>query len=198
MVWDELARDAEEANKKDRDRWIGVYIGILAVLLAVCSTGGSNASKDATLKNIEASNMWAFFQAKNVRRTSYQLAADDLELSLTANPAMPAEARTAIEGKVKSYRETVRRYTTDPEKKEGLDELFVRAKELEKERDIAMQKDPYFDYGEAFLQIAIVLASIALITGGSWLLVGSAFLGVLGTFLTFNGFTLMFAVPYIG
>src|ERR1044072_7100653 len=68
VVWDELGRDAEEANQRERDRWTGVYIGILAVILAICSMGGGNAAKDATLQNIEAANTWSFFQAKNLRR----------------------------------------------------------------------------------------------------------------------------------
>ena len=68
----------------DRSKWIGIYVGILAMLLAICTMGGGNATKDATRANIEASNTWAFFQAKNTRRTTLTIAADDLELSLAA------------------------------------------------------------------------------------------------------------------
>ena len=39
-----------------------------------------------------------------------------------------------------------------------------------------MRKDPYFDYGQALLQIAIVLASVSIITGGTSLLVLSGIL----------------------
>ena len=80
MVWDELGRAADEANQRDRDRWIGVYIGVLAVILAICSMGGGNAAKDATLKNIEATNTWAFFQAKNLRRQALRLQVEQLEI----------------------------------------------------------------------------------------------------------------------
>lgn len=52
MAWDDLGRQAQDENRKDRDRLIGVYIGVLAVMLAVCGMGGGNASKDATLKKI--------------------------------------------------------------------------------------------------------------------------------------------------
>ena len=61
-VMERMGSDSEARNK-----WVGVYIGILAVLLAVCGMGGGNAAKDATRANIEASNTWAFFQAKNIR-----------------------------------------------------------------------------------------------------------------------------------
>ena len=73
MAWDELGRMAEEDNNRDRERWIGVWIGALAVILAICSMGGNNAGKDATLKNIEAANTWAFFQAKNMRRQAVRM-----------------------------------------------------------------------------------------------------------------------------
>ncbi len=56
VVWDELGRDAEDENRRYHDRLIAVYIGVLAVILAICSMGGGNAAKDATLKNIEVTN----------------------------------------------------------------------------------------------------------------------------------------------
>jgi hypothetical protein len=61
-----------------------------------------------------------------------------------------------------------------------------------------MRKDPYFDYGQALLQIAIVLASVAIITGGLILLVLSGILAVAGTLITLNGFALFATLPFIG
>jgi hypothetical protein len=198
VVWDELGRDAGEDNQRDRDRWIGVYIGILAVFLAVCSMGGGNAAKNATIKNIEATNVWGFFQAKNMRRHVLRLEVDELELTVLSNPALSPEARGAIEAKIADYKKTDAELTSNPKTNEGLDELFTRGKALEAERDKAMSQDPYFDYGEAFLQIAIVLAGVALISTGSMLLVGSAIMGILGTLMTINGFTLLWNIPFIG
>ena len=60
-------------TKDERNKWVGVYIGVLAVLLAICNVGGANATKDATHSNIAAANTWAFFQAKNIRRNSLGL-----------------------------------------------------------------------------------------------------------------------------
>jgi Domain of unknown function (DUF4337) len=189
---------AEVDQTKARERWIGVYIGILAVLLAVCATGGGNASKDATLKNIEAANTWAFFQAKNMRRHVLRTQIDEFEVLLLSQPGMPETARSAIEAKIKQYKDQDKQLTSDPKTGEGLDELFVKGTRLQAERDIAMQRDPYFDYGQAFLQIAIVLASIAIISGGDLLLFGSALLGLLGLVTTVNGFTLAVQLPFIG
>ncbi len=198
MVWDELGRDASEDNQRDRDRWIGVYIGVLAVILAICSMGGGNASKEATLKNIEATNVWGFFQAKNMRRHVLRLEVDELELTVLSNTNLTPEARTAVEAKIADYKKLDTELTSNPKTNEGLDELFTRGKALEAERDTAMRQDPYFDYGEALLQIAIVLGGVALISTGSMLLIGSAIMGVLGTLMTINGFTLFLNIPFIG
>jgi hypothetical protein len=167
------------------------------VLLAICALGGGNATKDATKGNIDATNNWAFFQAKNMRRTSYILAADALEADLASNPSMPPEARNLIQERIKSYREQIQKLTTDPERKEGLDELYEKGKLLEQARDLALQKDPYFDWGQALLQIAIVLASIAIVAGGDFLLMISAGLGLVGVLLTANGFLLIFKLPFL-
>lgn len=203
MVWDELSHDAKSENVRDRDRWIGVYIGVLAVLLAICAMGGGNAAKDATLKNIEAANTWAFFQAKNMRRHVLRVEADDLGLRLKAEPNLTADGRAAIEAKIAEYKKqdellTVGDTSKPVEQREGLDQLFEKGKRLEAERDVAMRKDPYFDYGEALLQIAIVLASIAIITKGSLLLIISGGLALCGAVLTLNGFTLAITIPGLG
>ncbi len=189
--------DAFMGDDKSREKRIGVYIGLLAVMLAIVSTGGGNATKDATLRNIEATNLWSFFQAKNLRRASYQLATDELELMLKLMPAAPAEARAATEAKIKSYRDQIARLTSDKERNEGLDELFARAKAVEIQRDLAMRRDPYFDLSQAFIQIAIVLASVAIISSGNMLLMGSLGLAILGTLLGVNGFALLVPIPFV-
>ena len=198
MGWDELTRDAEDQNQRDKDRLIGVYIAILAVILALCTMGGGNAAKEATLKNIEASNLWAFFQAKNLRRQALRLQIDQLEIMRDGDPNLPAATRAAIEAKITDYKAQDALLTSDKARNEGLDELFVRAKALEVERDTAMERDPYFDYGEAFLQIAIVLAGVAIISGGSAVLVSSLVVAALGALMTLNGFTLLVPMPFIG
>jgi hypothetical protein len=191
------AQGSDKDGKDDRSRWVGVYIGVLAVLLAICNVGGANATKDATHSNIAAANTWAFFQAKNIRRNAIGLAADDLELMLAAQPAMPDDVKKRFEEKIKAYRAQYQAFTTDPAKQEGLDELFVKGKLLEMERDVALRKDPYFDWSQALLQIAIVLASVHLIIGNAWLLGLSGALGALGTLLMLNGFTLVVRLPFL-
>jgi hypothetical protein len=188
---DRLGDTASESNK-----WVGVYIGILAVVLAICNVGGANAAKDATRAHIEASNTWAFYQAKTIRRTAFTLAANELEMSIARDPGMSAPARKAVEDKIASYRAEIGRLKSDPE--DGTDQLQVKGKTLEAERDVALRRDPYFDWSQAFLQIAIVLASVHLIIGNPMLMILSRSLAALGVLLMLNGFTLALRLPILG
>jgi Domain of unknown function (DUF4337) len=195
MAWEELGHDADRENMRTRDKLIGVYVGILAVVLAICSLGGSNAQQDATQQNIAASNVWSFFQAKNARRQALRLHADEFDAMLKTAPSMPDDAKKEIEAKIADYKVQDKQLTSGPEHGEGLDDLFAKGKALEAARDLASKRGPYFDYGQALLQIAIVLASVALISGGNLLLYVSFVLGALGAVLTAGGFTLAFPLP---
>src|SRR6185503_9106122 len=170
---------------------------ILAVLLAITGMGGSNSMKDMINANVEVTNYWSFFQAKNIRQTEFRLAADRLEVDLALNPNLPEAAKKQIEDKIKRYKETAARYESDPKEGDGKKELMAKAKSLEADRAKAQRKDPYFDFAEALIQIAIVLASVTIITGAMPLLVGSIGVGVLGTLLMLNGFMLWIKVGFL-
>ena len=94
MAFKDLA-EAIDSDKTGRDRLIAVYIGVLAVLLAVCGVGGGNAMKDATARNIEAANTWAFFQAKNIRRHELRLQIAEFEVMLASQPELSAAGARA-------------------------------------------------------------------------------------------------------
>jgi Domain of unknown function (DUF4337) len=178
-----IIRDQLQVDKEFRDRWTGVFIGILAFFMAICAMEGNNATKDANRLNIEANNSWNFFQAKNLRRQVVRMQVDQLELDLLANPNMPDAARAAYRKKIDDYKALEISLTSDKAKQEGMDELFAKGKALEAERDLAFKRDPYFDWAQTCLQIAIVLASVCLITGTLWLLYISASLGIIGVIL---------------
>ena len=189
--------DQEKAHNRFRQR-AAVTIAILAMLLAITGLGGANASKEAIINGVLASNSFNFFQAKNVRQTSFALAADQLELAWANDPALPAEAKAALKAKAEAYRKTVARYESEPETNEGKKELLARAKEHEAKRDHALRQDPYFDYSEAMLQIAIVLISVAIVADVVWLAFVGGALGLLGTFLMLDGFFLFLEIPGLG
>jgi hypothetical protein len=176
-------------------RRAAIAIAICAMLLAITGLGGQNATKDALNNNILASNYFNFFQAKNMRQTAFILAADEFELAWANDPQLSAEARSALRRKLDDYRRTAARYESEPETGEGKKELIVKAREHEAKRDHALKQDPYFDYAEALLQIAIVLISVAIVAEQVWLAFLGGGLGVVGALLMVNGFLLLVEVP---
>lgn len=199
MKADEAAEmmDAEKPKDTFKQR-AAVAIAFFAMMLAITGLGGNNATKEALNSNIMASNYWNFFQAKNMRQTSFVLAADQLELRLAQNdPALSPEAQAEIKKKADAYRKTIARYDSEPDTREGKKELIQRAKEYEAARDHALKQDPYFDYAEALLQIAIVLISVAIIADLVWLAFFGGAIGIIGSLLMINGYTLWVSVPFL-
>ena len=127
-------------------RWAAIYLGIVAMLLAISSLGGGKATKEMLAYNIRVSDTYAFAQAKYLRETAYELAADQLETSLAAEPAMPDAAKTLLTASVEKYRKQAARYASDPSTNEGRKELLAKAKELEAARDHAEAQDPNFQF----------------------------------------------------
>jgi hypothetical protein len=188
--------DQEKENDRFKQR-AAVSIAILAMLLAITGLGGANAGKEATNNNIYAANHYAFYQAKNIRQTDYNLAADAIELAFLQDGSLNAEARTALKAKAEAYRKTAARYESEPETQEGKKELMVLAKDYESKRDHALKQDPYFDYAEALLQIAIVLISVSIVATLPWLAIVGAIVGAAGGLLMVNGYTLAVEIPFL-
>lgn len=190
--------DANVDDATPHTKRISIFVGVLAVLLAFCSLGGGNTTKDANVANISATNTWAFFQAKNIRRNELNIAADALRLTLASQPQLLEADRKAIREKIAEYEATAKKFTSDPVSQEGLDELFKKGKALEATRDAALRKDPYFDWAGALLQIAVVLASVSLVAGSRLLIRMSAIFAAIGTLLLIDGFTLVVSIPFLG
>ncbi len=196
------ANDASEFMDKDKesDRFkqrAAMMIAILAMALAICGLGGSNAGKEALNNNVYASNYFSFYQAKNLRQAAISLAADEIELAWLADSNLPEESKAALRAKVDLYKKTIARYESEPATGEGKKELLAKAKDYEAKRDVALKQDPYFDYAEALLQIAIVLVSVAIIANLVWLAWLGGALGLVGVLLTINGFLLLVEIPFL-
>lgn len=174
------APDVTEENQPTSkiNKRIALLIGILALLLAFSEIGGKNAEQDALAKNIEASNLWAFFQAKTIRGTTLRTAADAMEVEL-AGASDPA-VRERLQKRIDGWKATIARYESEPETNEGRKELIVRAKAAEAKRDISSARDDKYDIVSGLLQIAIVVSSAAIITGVALLAWTGVGLGVLG------------------
>lgn len=195
---EQIAEARESADEKFKNR-AALTIAFMAMLLAITSLGGGNAAEDMANHNIHASDTWAFYQAKSIRQTSLKIAADGLEADLRANPNMPADARDFIQKKMDEYRSTAARYEDEPDsedpsnplKGEGRKQLTARAKDFESQRERASKQDPNFDFAEALFQIAIVLASVAILAGSRLVLRISLVVGVAATLLMLNGYFLL-------
>ena len=157
----EQADHAKEAASENRK--IALLIAVIALCLALSETLGKGAQTETISKNVEASNLWAFFQAKTVRRTVVQTAAEHARLGLGAGG--DDAARAAAQKQIDDWQKTSARYRSEPETGEGTEQLSERARHAEEERDLATARYHHFELGSAAFQIAIVLASAAIITG---------------------------------
>ena len=157
----EQAEHAEHASSENKK--IALLIAVIALCLALSETLGKGAQTEAISMNVEASNLWAFFQAKTIRRTTVQTAAEQGRLGLSA--AGDDAARAAAQKQIDDWQKTATRYRSEPETGEGTEQLAERAKHAEEERDLATAKYHHFELGSAAFQIAIVLASATIITG---------------------------------
>ena len=172
----EQAEIAKEVSLEDKK--IALVIAILALLLSFSETLGKSAQTEAIDANVKLTDTWAFFQAKDIRRTVVNSAADETTL-LGASLTDPA-AKAAIDKQVEAWRKTAARYESDPETGEGRKELAVRAKAEEEDRDLAMAKYHHYELASAAFQIGIVLCSAAVITGIIALVWFAGLLGVAG------------------
>lgn len=168
----------EGGNKK-----IAILIAVLAACLAITEMGAKSSQTHVLTEQVEASNLWAFYQAKTMRQTIIRTAADEAEARYKDGGDMPA----AVKAQTEAWRKTATRYETEPETKEGRKELAARAKQHEEARDKAQHAYHLFEYGSAALQLAIVLASAGAITAVGFLTVVAGGLGLVGAALSAVG-----------
>ena len=199
-------KDGEGGREEDeqfRSR-VALMIAFMAMLLAITSLGGGNAAEDIMNHNIHASDTWAFYQAKNIRQTSYRIAAETLEGELLLHDAtLTPEAREALQHKIEQFKATAARYESEPDpqapndplKGEGKKELAARAQDFSAQRDRAQLQDPNFDFSEALFQIAIVLASVSILATSRLIMKVSVAVGIVATVLMLNGYFLFFNLP---
>lgn len=182
--------DLEEKKHHTFTRRVALITAVYAVFLAITSLGGSNAMKEMLLAQQEASNQWAFYQAKVLREHLYrsQKMVAELQLVVLGEKA-PAETKA----KVQAYLDKM----AAEEKRYGEEKRIIEAdaKKFENERDVNRDKDPYFDYAEVLLQISIVMSSVAILSSSRQVFFISLAFAVLGVILSINGFTLLVRIP---
>jgi hypothetical protein len=182
---------------KEKSRAVALVIAILALLLALAEAGAKNAQHRSTENNIETSDLFNFYQAKRIRSTVAETAAAMLEAQKTA--VTDPKAQEAFEKQIADFKATVARFEKDPKTPEdSLERIQDRAKEAGERRELANRRLEHYELGSGLAQIAIVLASAAIITGITalvWLSVG---LGTIGAALLAFGFLAPTVLPLVG
>ena len=181
--------ELEERRDKAFSRRVALVTAVYAVVLAIASLGGNNAMKEMLLAQQEASNQWSYYQAKVIREHLNRGNKMVLEAQLAEPSTLKGDEREKFEALARKFAEEEKRMNVDKK------EIEPKAKAAEAERDLNQAKDPYFDYAEVLLQIAIVCSSVAIIAASRPMFWFSSTLAVIGALMTVNGFLLLIRIP---
>jgi hypothetical protein len=168
----------DDHDVTSRNKRVALLIAVIALFLAFSETLGKSAQTAALSYNVEASNLWAFFQAKTIRITTLRTAADSRKVDLEGTTEGPLKA--AMTKQVDGWLRTAARYEDEADPPEGRKQLMARAKDAEAKRDLSLARYHHYEVASAAFQIGIVLASATVITGMIVLSYLAAGLGLLG------------------
>jgi uncharacterized protein DUF4337 len=183
--------ELEERRDKAFSRRVALVTAVYAVVLAIASLGGNNAMKEMLLAQQEASNQWSYYQAKVIREHLNRGNKLVLETQLAEPGALQSPEREKFEALARKFADEEQRMNVDKK------EIEPKARALEAERDRNQAKDPYFDYAEVLLQIAIVCSSVAILAASRPMFWFSSILAILGSLSTLNGFLLLVRIPFL-
>ena len=175
--------------EEKKEPWLN-YLALTTVLLAVCATlstfKGGGYSTRSVLAQSQASDQWAYYQSKSIKGYIYEIQMEKLDLELrekkqNLSPAMIAEYEKTIE----AYSKKIAKYNTEK------DEIEKGATEKESIRDTAQNHSRMFGMAVIFLQIAILLSSIAALLKKKAMWVFGLLCGAVGVVYFANGFFLL-------
>jgi hypothetical protein len=159
-------------HSEPRARGVAILVSALAAVLALSDIGGKAAQTAYLTNHVALSNDWAFYQAKNLRSV-VRISEADLLASL------PNAADAAIQARIKDAKDYAARMRDDPEGGEGMKQLAVTAQAKEIERDEAGHRYHSYEFAVGALEIAIVLASVSVVTRMRAMTIGAAVIGAL-------------------
>ena len=171
-----------------REPWLN-WLALTTVILALCATmatfkGGGYSTK-SVLTQTQASDQWAFYQAKSIKGYLYELHRDKLQLELKAQGGtFSPEAVAEYGARIETAQAKIRKYEDEKE------EIQKKARALEDFRTECGAHSAAFGVGVIFLQISIVLSSIAALLKQKHLWYGGLLVGVFGILHFLNGFYL--------
>jgi hypothetical protein len=184
-IHETIEKAQEGEHSQYFNRRIALLIAVLALFLSFSETLGKSAQTEAMSANIQASDLWAFYQAKDSRLTQVRTAAE--EMAVAAKAATDPAVKDAMGKQIDAWKTAAAHYESEPETKVGRKELRERAEEKEQERELALAKYHHYELASAAFQVGIVLASAAVITGIAALAWLGGALGFVGLGLTALG-----------
>lgn len=162
----EFTEQVKEGGEKSLTH-VSLIISVLAVLVALVTVLGHRVHTETVLLQTQAADHWNEYQSRKLRVQELGIASDLLSLEPTANPS-------AVQSKLATYKAQTAKWNHE------LEEDASEARKLEAEVKVSESKGARFDLGEALLQIAIVLASITLLTRQQRYVAAGALLGIAG------------------
>jgi len=160
----------EHAHHSDPSaRRVAMPVSVLAAVLALTEIGGKSSQNAYLTNHIALSDDWAFYQARNLR-------ASVREIEIAMLSSQPNAQDTAVQTRIKEAEAYITRMRDDP-KGVGMKQLAEKAHEQEAERDEAAHRYHNYEYAVGGLEIAIVLASVSVITRIKALTIGAAAVG---------------------
>jgi hypothetical protein len=164
----ELRENAEKAREDRSLAAVSLTMAVLAVCVAVVSLLGHRAHTEEVVLQALASDQWAYYQAKNIRQ-------HEDELFVANNSAgVAADIR-------EKYAQEAERY------KKEKDEIQDKARDLEREVAMERKRADRYDLAEVFLEIALVITSITLLSGRRIFWHLGIVLGVVGVLVAVMG-----------
>ncbi|MGC1456295.1 MAG: DUF4337 domain-containing protein [Nitrospirota bacterium] len=144
--------------EEKKEPWLS-YLALTTVIFAVCATlstlKGGGYSTRSVMSQAQASDQWAYYQSKSIKEYVYDLQREKFEMDLKTNKGMSRALAADYEKRIAAYKEKIDRYEKEKE------EIKTKAEGLEKRRDDAQVHSGAFGLAAMFLQIAILLSSIA-------------------------------------
>lgn len=171
-----MADTPELPEAKDPfERAVAISIAIMAVVLSFIGNKGDNAKTDSILKTNEASNRWAYFQSKSIKQSLREFESDMVGMNGTA--AAPDAAK-----KLEGLKADIERYGKEK------DEISAEAEELSAAAEAASGVNDKCDQASLLLQIAVVIASVAILTRWRAMWYAGLALGAAGTYFGIMSF----------
>lgn len=169
-------------------------ISLFAVALSFAGLGSSDEIKTISADNIIESNYQTINEFRALKQSLLQVSIDQLEVNLVSRSTLTAAERNNIVEIISNLKKEIQLSESNDDKQDGKKEIGLKLLEVQHEKKLSKAKNKSFEYGEALLQIAIILISTSIVSSFGGLMLGGTCIGLLGIIAVVNGFFLFFTI----